>query len=185
MVSNKAEGVLRRIERIAERSYLPIIGRERGRILVRLVRGIKPKRILEVGTLLGYSAILMGKEVEADAEIVTIEIDEDEAERAEVNIREAEMKPKIKIIVGDALEVIPRLDGRFDMVFLDGAKSEYLNYLRLVEDKLHKGSVVVADNAGLYAYSMRNYLDYVRNSGRYKSYYIPVNGDGLEVSTKL
>ena len=185
MVSSRAVEVLRRIDRIAERSYLPIIGPERGRILAELVRKIKPKRILEVGTLLGYSAILMGKEVGSDAEIVTIEIDEGEAETARQNILEADIKPVVKVLVGDALDVIPRLDGRFDLVFLDAAKSEYLGYLRLVEDKLHRGSVIVADNAGICGYSMRSYLDYVRNSEKYESHYVPVDGDGLEISKKL
>ena len=94
MITSKADEVLRYIERTAHRRYLPIIGSERGRILVALIRRIKPKRILEVGTFVGYSTILMGKELESDTEIVTIEIDEDEAELAKQNIRKAEIKPE-------------------------------------------------------------------------------------------
>jgi predicted O-methyltransferase YrrM len=93
--------------------------------------------------------------------------------------------PTIDVIVGDALEVLPKLTGEFDMVFIDADKSEYMDYLRLAEDKLHKGSVIVADNAGIFARQMRNYLDYVRSSGKYKSKYVPVGEDGLEVSVKL
>jgi len=185
MVSTKADQVLRCIERMAERRYLPIIGPERGRVLVDLVHRFKPKRILEIGTLVGYSTILMGKKLEGDAEIVTIEIDKDEAEMAEKNIREAEVEPKIIVLVGDASEIIPTLDGSFDMVFLDAAKSKYLNHLRLIEDKIHKGSVIIVDNAGIYSYLMKNYLDYVRNSGKYRTWFIPVDEDGLEVSIKL
>jgi predicted O-methyltransferase YrrM len=185
MVSTRASGVLRRIERMAERRYLPIMGPERGRVLADLVRKLKPRRILEIGTLVGYSTILMGKELSNDAEIVTIEFDQSEAEMAKDNIHDAEIRPAVKVLVGEASEVIPRLDGRFDMVFLDEAKWEYLDHLTLVEGKLNKGSVVVADNAGAYAYSMRDYLEYVRNSGRYESRFIRVGRDGLEVSTKL
>ena len=185
MASTKANEVLRRIERTAERRYLPIMGPNRGRVLADLVRNFKPKRILEIGTLVGYSAILMGKELDSDAEIVTIEIDKSEVEMAKKNIRDAEIKPVVKVLVGEASEVIPRLDGTFDMVFLDEAKWEYLDHLRLIENKLHMGSVVVADNAGAYAYSMRDYLDYVRGSGRYDSRLIRAGRDGLEVSTKL
>jgi len=185
MVSTKADQVLRCIERMAERRYLPIIGPERGRVLVDLVHRFKPKRILEIGTLVGYSTILMGKKLEGDAEIVTIEIDKDEAEMAEKNIREADVEPKIIVLVGDASEIIPTLEGSFDMIFLDAAKSKYLNHLRLIEDKIHKGSVIIADNAGIYAYLMKNYLDYVRNSGKYRTWFIPVDEDGLEVSIKL
>jgi predicted O-methyltransferase YrrM len=83
------------------------------------------------------------------------------------------------------MEVIPRLTDKFDMVFIDAARSEYLEYLRLVEDKLHKGSVIVADNQGISADEMKDYLDYVRSSGKYSSKYLPVGGDGLEVSVKL
>lgn len=135
--------------------------------------------------MIGYSAILMVKELEGDVEIVTIEIDEWEAEVARENIRKAEVRATIRVIVGDALEVIPRLEGEFDIVFLDAAKSEYLDYLRLVEDKIHRGSVIVADNAGIRAYGMRKYLDYVRNSGKYESRFIPFGRDGLEVSVRL
>ena len=185
MVSSKADEVLRYIERLAQRRYLPIIGSERGRILVELIRRIKPKRILEVGTLVGYSTILMGKELEGDGQIVTIEIDEDEAEMAKENIRRAEIRPRTTTLIGNALELTAKLDGKFDLVFLDAAKSEYLSYLKNVESKLHKGSIILADNAGMYSYSMRSYLDYVRKSGKYESKFIPANGDGIEVSTKL
>jgi predicted O-methyltransferase YrrM len=77
------------------------------------------------------------------------------------------------------------LQGQFDLVFIDAEKKEYIDYLRLVERKLHKGSVVVADNAGIFADQMRQYLDYVRSSGKYRSKYVPVEEDGLEVSVKL
>jgi len=185
MVSTRADEVLRRIERNAETRYLPIMGPERGRILADLVRRIKPRRILEIGTLVGYSTILMGKELNSDAGIVTIEIDQDEAEMAERNIRDAEIRPAVEVLVGEASDIIPQLEGEFDMVFLDEAKWEYLDHLRLVESKLHKGSVVVADNAGAYTYSMKGYLEYVRDSGGYESRFIRVGRDGLEVSTKL
>ena len=185
MAVTKADEVLRRIEEMAKYRYLPIIGRDRGRILVDLIRRFKPRRVLEVGAFIGYSTILMGKELEYGSEMITIEIDEGEAERARENIRCAEIKPKVRVLTGDALKIIPGLKGGFDMVFLDAAKSQYLNYLRLVEDKLHEGSVVVADNAGSFSYSMRNYLDYVRNSGRYESQFIPAKWDGMEVSIKL
>lgn len=152
--------------------------------MARLVSQFNPKRVLEVGTLIGYSTILIGRELRSDSEIISIEIDGEEAEAARRNIRKAAIKPKVQVIVGDAAEVIPKLQGKFDLVFLDGHKGEYLKHLKLVEGKMHRGSVVVADNAGAYAYLMRNYLDYVRNSGRYKSWFIQVGNDGLEVSIK-
>jgi predicted O-methyltransferase YrrM len=190
MVLNKAEKVLREIEDEARgRRFLPIVGPSRGQILVKVIREIKPKRVLEVGTLIGYSTILMGKELESDAHLITIEIDANNAKIAKENIRKAEIPPAVEVLVGDAIEVIPRLEGTFDLVFIDADKTEYLDYLRLIEEKLHKGSVIVADNVE----RAPSYLNYVRSSGKYSSRFVPVDPvtaghsrkDGLEISVKL
>jgi predicted O-methyltransferase YrrM len=161
------------------------VGPYKGKILAEAIREVKPKHVLEVGTLIGYSAILIGKELDADAQITTIEIHADEAKEAEENIRRAEIPPKVHVIVGDAIEVIPKLKDCFDAVFIDAEKTEYREYLRLMEDKLHKGTIVVADNAGIFADQMRDYLDYIRKSGNYKSKFVRVGEDGVEVSVKL
>jgi predicted O-methyltransferase YrrM len=141
--------------------------------------------VLEIGTLIGYSAILMAKELESGAHLTTIEIHADEAKKARENIKRAKIRATIDVIIGYAIKVVPKLKDKFDMVFIDAEKSEYRDYLRLVEDKLHKESVIVADNAGIFAHEMRDYLEYVRNSGKYSSRYVPVGEDGLEVSVKL
>jgi predicted O-methyltransferase YrrM len=180
---SKAEVILREIEKRAHNEFLPIVGPEKGRVLAEEIRKAKPKRVLEVGTLIGYSAILMGKELGKEAQIITIEIHAEEAKAAEENIRNAEIPPKVEVITGDAIQVIPQLKGFFDFAFIDAEKTEYLDYLRLVEDKLHKGAVVVADNAGIFAKQMANYLDYVRASGKYSSKYVPVGVDGLEITS--
>ena len=139
MVLSKAEKILRKIEDVARRRrFLPIIGPSRGQILVKVIREVKPKRILEVGALFGYSAILMGKELGSDAHLITIEIDANNAEIAKENIRKADMPPTVEVLVGDAIEVIPRLEGMFDLVFIDADKTEYLDYLQLIEGKLIK-----------------------------------------------
>jgi predicted O-methyltransferase YrrM len=176
---------LKEIENMNERRFLPIVGPDKGRVLVRAIHEVKPKRVLEVGTLIGYSAILMAKELESDARLITIEIHANGAEIARKNIERAEVSPSIDVIVGNAIEVIPTLAGKFDMVFIDADKTEYLDYVRLFEQKLHRGSVVVADNAGIFADQMKDYLDYVRFSGRYRSEYVSFGEDGVEVSVKL
>lgn len=185
MVSNKAEEVLGEIERMADNEFLPIVGSRKGKILADTVREVRPKRVLEVGTLIGYSAILIGKELEKDAELITIEIHEDEAKMAEENIKKAQIPPTVQVLVGDAVKMIPKLQGQFDLVFIDAEKTEYFDYLKLVEDKLHRGSVIVADNAGVFADQMRDYLEYVRSSGKYRSKLARVGGDGLEISVRL
>ena len=126
----------------------------------------------------------MGKELPSDAHLVSIEIHAHEAKTAEENIKRAEVPPKVEVMVGDAKDILPRLKESYDLVFIDAEKREYLKYLQLVEDRLHKGSVLVADNAGIFADQMKDYLDYVRSSGKYKSRYVPVGEDGLEISVK-
>jgi predicted O-methyltransferase YrrM len=177
--------VLREIEKRAHNEFLPIVGMEKGQVLAEEIRKAKPKRVLEVGTLIGYSAILMGKELDESAQIITIEIHAEEAKTAQENIRKAEIPPKVEVITGDAIQVIPKLKGIFDFAFIDAEKTEYIDYLRLAEDKLRKGTVIVADNAGIFAKQMRDYLDYVRASGNYSSKYVQVGVDGLEISVKL
>jgi predicted O-methyltransferase YrrM len=182
---NKVDKILNAIEELANKKSLPIIGPKKGRVLVDVLREIKPKRVLEVGTLIGYSTILMGKELDTDSNIITIEIDDGEAKIAEENIKIARIKSKIDVMVGNALEILPKLRGEFDLVFIDAAKREYLKYLKLIENKLHKGSVIVADNAGSFADSMKDYLNYVRSSEKYTSKFVPVGNDGLEITTKV
>jgi predicted O-methyltransferase YrrM len=182
---SSADQILKEIEEKAETEFLPIVGPERGKILAEEVKKARPKRVLEVGTLIGYSAILIGKELGKRAQIITIENHAEEAKAAEENIRRAEIPPKVEVITGDAIQIIPKLKGSFDFVFIDADKTQYYGYLRLVESKLHKGSVLVADNAGIFARQMKDYLDYVRTSGKYSSKYVQVGEDGLEVSVKL
>jgi predicted O-methyltransferase YrrM len=180
-----AEEVLRQIEQMSEKNFLPIIGPQKGKILAEEIRKLKPQRVLEVGTLIGYSAILMGKELDDKAEIVTIEIHRNEAELAGDNIVRANIQAKVTIVAGDALQVIPTLMGQFDFAFIDAEKSEYFKYLKLAEDNLRKGAVVFADNTLIFADQMSDYLDYVRNSGKYQSRFIQVGEDGVEISVRL
>ena len=181
----KRDVVLREIEELSEREYLPIIGPEKGKHLVDAVRRPNVKHVLEVGTLIGYSPILIASNLPQEGRVVTIEMKPKWARLAEENVRRAGLADKIELRIGDALTVIPSVDGKFDMVFLDATKDEYLKYLELSEDNLETGGVVFADNVKTRVRGMRDYLDYVRNSGRYSSEYIDVGSDAVEISTKL
>ena len=180
-----ADKVLKEIETKTKKKFLPIVGPHRGQVLVETIRKNKPKRVLEIGTLIGYSAILMAKELESSAHLITIGINPNETKSARENIIKAKIATTIDVITGDAKEVIPKLSGKFDMVFIDAEKTESLQYLQLAEPKLHKGSIIIADNAGTHAHEMKDYLNYVRSSGKYSSQYVPVDEDGLEISTTL
>jgi predicted O-methyltransferase YrrM len=164
--------LLRELEQIAKSEHLPSIGPIKGKIISDIIKRYKPTKILEIGTLHGYSAILMVDLLFDDGKLITIEIDKNLADIARKNISKAGLSNKIDVIGGNALEVIPTLTGyKFDLIFLDAAKSEYLQYLRLLEEKhlMKKDSVVVADNVILFENEMKDYLEYVRSSDRYKS----------------
>ncbi|MGD6808412.1 MAG: O-methyltransferase [Candidatus Bathyarchaeia archaeon] len=182
---SKADQLLTEIADIAVVEFLPIVGPAKGKVLAEEVRKTQPKNVLEVGTFIGYSTILIGRELEKNARFVTIEEHLDEVEVAKDNIKQSEIEVEVQVIGGDAVEVIPTLSCCFDFVFLDAAKDEYFQYLKLVEDKLWKGAVIIADNAGKFPAEMKEYLDYVRTSGKYNSRYVGVGNDGLEISVKL
>lgn len=188
---SRADRVLKRIEEESERNPLIIIGPKRGRILDDVVTKYKPETILEIGTLVGYSAIRMGRHLPPGGRMICVEKDEEIAAIATRNVASAGLSDTIEVRVGEAQRIIPTLDGPFDMVFIDAEKNEYMAYLRLVEGKLRKGSVVVADNVKSASKEMWDYLDHVRNSGKYSSSYIESEnvfypeGDAVEVSVRL
>ena len=178
--------ILAEIEETARKEYLPSIGPIKGKIIEDVIKEYKPKKALEIGTLHGYSAILITNTIlggEYDNEnfnsersstepiLISVEKDQKIANIARKNIEKARLSEKIQVINGDALEIIPRLKSDFNMIFLDATKSEYLKYLQLIErySLLNKRAVVVADNVLIYENEMKDYLDYVRNSGKYIS----------------
>ena len=167
--------ILRELEQLAKREHLPSIGPIKGKIISEIIQKYKPTTILEIGTLHGYSAILMTAlllDYYHDAKLITIEIEKNLADIARKNIVKAGLAHKIEVVCGNALDVIPTLTAyKFDLIFLDAVKSEYLQYLKLIEvnELMKKRSVVIADNVLLYENEMKDYLVYVRNSGRYDS----------------
>ena len=181
----KADAVLREIEKLSRRRYYPIIGPVKGRYLAEAVRTNEVRRVLELGTCIGYSAILIAKNLTGDGKVITIEIDPYSAELARDNVEKAGLADKVEILVGDAAGILPTLQDEFDMIFLDTAHHDLLVYVRECERMLKKGGVVFTDNVKMFAYSMRGFLDYVRNSGQYSSKYIDAGHDGVEVSIKL
>lgn len=190
--SDPADAVMREIEAMGERSFIPSIGPVKGKILAEVVRKAKPKRILEVGVLYGYSSILMAKNSPSGVEIIAVEKNPEHVRISTKNVKRAEMEDRVKVVEGDGIAVLNRLAGKFDLVFLDAAKTEYLAYLKAVEKNLRKGSIVVADNVGVFKDEMPDYLEYVREKGPYKSRTVETflefskdKKDAMEISERL
>lgn len=135
-----------RAEAEREETYAPVVTRDTAQLLKVLTKIVNPKRVLEIGTAIGYSAILMAENTGADCEIITIERYEKAAERAIQNIFSAGFEKKIRVIKGEAAEVLSWLDGGFDLIFMDGAKGQYIEFLPRVTELLKKGGVLISDD---------------------------------------
>lgn len=117
-----------------------------GRILKMLVRMVRPQRVLEIGTFTGYSALCLAEGLPADGHVDTIEIDDELEDFIRENIRQSPYSERITLHVGDALSLLPQLDGMFDFVFIDADKRAYRDYYELVLPKVPSGGFILADN---------------------------------------
>lgn len=195
----KSTGILRELEQFAEQNHVPIIHPEVARLLVVLGNLHKPRRILEIGTAIGYSSILFSTFLQHGGVIDTIERHDLMIERAQGNIKKAGLENTIHIIAGDAVEVLKCLDKRYDMVFLDAAKGQYPEFLPECLRMLNKGGLLVSDNVlykGMIANDdlvvrrkktivkrMRDYLDSICRNDELETSIIPI-GDGIALSYK-
>lgn len=181
-MTNAAARMLRLMDRAVTEWSIPVIGKEKGRTLRRLLGRHQPRRGLEVGSLFGYSAILIGASLPRGGRLTCVEQNAYLAKFAERNAAAAGLENRVKVIVGDALRVLPMLRGPVDFMLIDAEKEDYLDYLRAVEPRLVKGALVVADNTGIYRRDVRPYLGHVRESGRYESREHDFGFDCMEVS---
>ena len=170
------------MDRATKYWHIPVVGRAKGRLLRRLLDRQRPTRAIELGSLLGYSAILIAGSMPPRGRLTCIEANPFLAYLVRANAAEAGLGRRVKVIAGDALRVIPLLPGRFDFAFIDAEKSDYLDYLRQLEPKLVPGAVVVADNTGIARREVAPYLEYVRTGGRYDSRAYDFDDDAMEVS---
>ena len=138
--------ILDQIEKEAIAAYVPIIRKEMQSFLKLLLAMQKPMRILEVGTAVGFSAILMAQYAPADCKIVTIENYEKRIPVAKENFKRAGKDEQITLLEGDAMQILPTLSGEFDMIFMDAAKGQYINFMPDILRLLKSGGVLVSDN---------------------------------------
>ncbi len=188
------------LEKKAKADNVPVIKKEVQSLLKVLLSIKRPGRLLEIGTAVGFSAILMAEYGPEDMKIITIENYDKRIREAEKNIKASGYEDRICLIQGDAQEVLPTLEGSFDMIFMDAAKGQYINFLTEVKRLLSDGGVLVSDNClkgGDILESrfiierrdrtihrrMRDYLYAVKNDDDLESAVLSA-GDGITVSVK-
>ncbi len=154
-----------------------------------LVASRGAKRGVEIGAATGFGAINMGIAFERNGgHLYTLEIDPRMARACRENLKKADLDQVVTCIEGDALKTLPTLEGKFDFVFIDALKSDYMAYFKLLEHKLKPGAVIVADNCIRYQQAMQDYLTYVHESPDYDTVVIRASdekGDGMAISYKL
>ena len=121
-------------------------GHLQGKLLEMISLMINPARILEIGTYTGYSAICMAKGLQEGGELITIDLNDELSEISKTYFKKAGVEHKIRQFHGDALNLIPMIPGPFDLVFIDGEKTEYIGYYQAVIDKVRPGGYILADN---------------------------------------
>lgn len=185
------------IEEYAAENGIPIINKVSSDLLIEEVKKKAPTAVLEIGTAVGYSALLMVNHMPKEGKIVTIEQDANRIDTAYDYITRAGRIDQIQLLDGDASEILQQVEGTFDLVFIDAAKGQYLDYLQKVMDKLADGAVIIADNVLFRGMVMsdepplkryrtivkrlRDYLDFVNNDPRFSTT-IHSEGDGVAIS---
>ena len=181
-MTKTATRMLRLMDRAVTLWRIPVIGKEKSRVLRRLLVRHQPRRGIEVGSLFGYSAILVAGHMPRGGRLVCVEQNAYLAKFVASNVEKAGLARHVRVVVGDALRVLPLLRGPVDFLLIDANKEDYLDYLRAVESRLVKGALVVADNTGMYRRDVKPYLDHVRNDPRYESREHDFGFDCMEVS---
>ena len=149
--------IFNEIKKKALENHIPIIMDDTLKVVSKILKEIKPMRILEIGTAVGYSAICFSEYLEESGIIDTIERDEERVKEAKINIHQLGLENKIKIHSGDAVEILPTLNEKYDMVFIDAAKGKYPFFLKEAERLLKPQGVIVADNVLYKGYVMSDY----------------------------
>ncbi|MCI8672659.1 MAG: O-methyltransferase [Lachnospiraceae bacterium] len=189
------------IAREARAAGIPVVRKETASLLKTLVALKRPKQILEVGTAVGYSALLMCQVMPSDCTITTIEKYEKRIPEARRNFARAGESDRIRLIEGDAAEVLSGLDGPYDFIFMDAAKGQYVHFLPQALKLLPPGGLLVSDNVlqdgdvieSRYAVTRRNrtihtrmreYLYRLKHMEELETAIVPI-GDGVTISTRV
>lgn len=193
------EGLIKELERYAIQNSIPIIQKEVANFLDIMINIKRPENILELGTAIGYSSILMSKYSGGRALIKTIERDKKMVDIARNNIASFGLEDKITVVEGDCLEVLENMEDQYDMIFIDAGKGHYNHFLPHCIRLLKRDGIIIADNVlfrGMVASDelvtrrkvtivkrMRTYLDEISKNEDLVTSVIPM-GDGIAVTTR-
>ena len=188
---------IEKIEEFAKVNNVPIMQKGGIEFLTNYIKENNIKNILEIGSAIGYSAIKMAL-VGDDIKVTTIERDKDRFDIAVTNIKDFNLENRINIILGDALDI--EITDKYDLIFIDAAKSQYIKFFEKFDKNLNSGGVVVSDNLSFHGLveddsktnnrntkqlvrKIRNYIDYLKNNDEYMTTFYEL-GDGVAISIK-
>lgn len=190
------------LSELEKETYLKVLmprmcsGHLQGQILRMLTSMIRPKRVLEIGTYTGYSAIAMAEILTHDSVLHTIDVNKELKPMVELFVQKAGLQDNIRLHFGDAMEIIPTIGEKWDLVFIDADKENYLNYYKMVLPSLNMHGFIIADNV-LWSgkvcnldendpetASLRAFNEYVHMDHRVENVLLPVR-DGLMILRKI
>ncbi len=193
------QDVFKAMEDYAEKNHIPIIEPEVAQFLTVQLKALKPKKVLEIGTAIGYSALVFAKALKGDCEITTIERRADMIELALENISQTDYKNNINILQGEAQEILPNLKDKYDLIFIDAAKGQYLEFFNEALKFLNPNGMIISDNVlfrGMVATDklvirrkitivkrLREFLKHINEIEGFTSCIIPI-GDGVALTYK-
>lgn len=181
---NKVE--LAKIKEKALEDHVPIIMDDTLEVIAKILKEKQPKRILEIGAAVGYSAICFSEYLAADGFIDTIERDEQRIVEAKENFKKAEVQGKINLYEGDAVEILPTLNQNYDIVFIDAAKGKYPFFLEQALRMINKNGIIIADNILYKGYVMSDYNEHKQRTAvkNLREYIAKVN-DNINMKTEI
>ncbi len=187
------------MEKFAKIKSVPILSRDSAKLIELLIQMNKPERVLEIGTAIAYTTIRIARNLKKGSKIHTIEFSENNAKIAKENIKKSGLSKSIKLLFGDANEVMPGLKKKYDFIFLDADKEDYLTLLKFAIKLLKKDGIMFVDNLLWHGYAaskdvpekyktstkfIRDFNKVFMNHPKLKATIIPV-GDGIGLGIKI
>ena len=191
------DNLIKEMEKYAEEYNIPIMQKKGIDFLCKIIDKGDIKNILEIGTAIGYSAIKMAN-VNKDINVTSIERDQDRYIEALKNIKKAKLDKRINVIYGDALDI--NLEDKYDLIFIDAAKSQYIKFFNKYKENLNSKGIIISDNLSFHGFveqkeriesrnlrqlvgKIRKYVDFLKDNKEFKTKFYKV-GDGIAVSIK-